>query len=244
MPLETSTARKDASYDEAKRAAKKLGGTHEPVWRNGSWNAEPRNFNPKETAPLIDAKSFGRSDAGETKLWEYNPVTGYWTFIKSVSSENANQWLNIFKSDEPKKGFVLSKNKPSGKPIGRNDTQPLHQFIALANDGTYHRGAVRADSVAAAKISVADKIGQGIKEIKLRRADDAKALPGGYADAGGMKARLPTTKNRARAEDYARMNTRKGPNGEKRVGRVVEVSPGEFAVLIDVDGKPAGAVPL
>lgn len=78
-------------------------------------------------------------------------------------------------------------DRRNNKELIFNDAQPLHQFIAEANDGSYHRGAVRCDSVAGAKTSVAEKIGQGVKSIKLRRADAAPSLPGGYADVGESK---------------------------------------------------------
>lgn len=52
---------------------------------------------------------------------------------------------------------------------------------------------------------------------------------------------FPTTANRARAEEYAKLNTRKSIVG-KLVAHVVEVSEGRFAVLIDCDGKPYGVV--
>jgi hypothetical protein len=32
------------TYEAAKRKAKKLGGTYEPTWRNGQWDAEQRNY--------------------------------------------------------------------------------------------------------------------------------------------------------------------------------------------------------
>lgn len=58
-----------------------------------------------------------------------------------------------------------------------------------------------------------------------------------------MTGRLPTTTNRSRAEEYAKLNTRKTIDG-KLVARVVEVSAGIFAVLVDKNGKPFGAVSL
>jgi hypothetical protein len=54
------------------------------------------------------------------------------------------------------------------------------------------------------------------------------------------KAAFPTTTDRTRAQDIAKLNTRKSIVG-KLVGRVEEVSPGRFAVLVDCDGKPYGA---
>lgn len=57
------------------------------------------------------------------------------------------------------------------------------------------------------------------------------------------KARYPATSNRARAEEYAKLNTRKTMDG-KLVARVVETSPGMFSVLVDKNGQPFGAVAL
>jgi hypothetical protein len=57
--------------------------------------------------------AFGGS--GDTGLWEYSPITGYWKLARTCSSENAQKWLQQFQSDEPQKKFKLSKNKPSGK---------------------------------------------------------------------------------------------------------------------------------
>ena len=56
-------------------------------------------------------------------------------------------------------------------------------------------------------------------------------------------ARFPTTTSRKRADEYAKLNTRKTFDG-KLVARVVEVSNGLFAVLIDKNGKPFGAAAL
>ena len=53
-------------------------------------------------------------------------------------------------------------------------------------------------------------------------------------------ARFPTTTNRNRAEQVAKSNTRPTFDG-KLVARVVEVSVGVFAVLVDKNGKPFGA---
>ncbi len=57
-------------------------------------------------------------DAGTTTLWKFNKVTGYWVYQRTCSEEEGSQWLKIFKSDEPKESFKLSKNKPSGRPTG------------------------------------------------------------------------------------------------------------------------------
>lgn len=62
-----------------------------------------------------------------------------------------------------------------------------------------------------------------------------------------ITARIPTTTSRKRADEYAKLNTRKTYDG-RIVARVEEISAGVFAVLVDhVAGKvrtPRGAVML
>lgn len=58
-----------------------------------------------------------------------------------------------------------------------------------------------------------------------------------------VTARFPGTRNRVRAEEYAKLNTRKTFDG-KLVARVVETAPGFFSVFIDKNGKPFGTVSL
>lgn len=55
--------------------------------------------------------------------------------------------------------------------------------------------------------------------------------------------RFPTTSNRTRAETIAKANTRRTFDGNL-VARVVEISTGMFAVLVDKNGKPFGAAAL
>jgi hypothetical protein len=45
-------------------------------------------------------------------IWEYNPITGYWKYVRSVTDKTADEWLKIFQSDEPGKKFRVSKRKP------------------------------------------------------------------------------------------------------------------------------------
>jgi len=52
--------------------------------------------------------------------------------------------------------------------------------------------------------------------------------------------RFPTTTSKARAEEVAALSTRKSIVGNL-VGRVHEVTPGNFAVLVDCDGAPYGS---
>ncbi len=50
------------------------------------------------------------------QLWKYNRVTGIWSPQRSVTDETAEQWLRVFRSDEPDEFFTVSTRKPSGKP--------------------------------------------------------------------------------------------------------------------------------
>ena len=52
------------------------------------------------------------------KLWRFNQVTGYWVYQRTCAPGTENAWLTIFKRDDPKGFFKLSKNKPSRNPVG------------------------------------------------------------------------------------------------------------------------------
>lgn len=58
-----------------------------------------------------------------------------------------------------------------------------------------------------------------------------------------ISSRFPSTANRARAEEYAKLNTRKTFDGSL-VARVVETSPGLFSVFVDKNGVAFGTVSL
>ena len=45
-------------------------------------------------------------------LWKYNKITGYWVAVRSVTDETKEQWLALFKRDEPGELFKVSKHKP------------------------------------------------------------------------------------------------------------------------------------
>lgn len=49
-------------------------------------------------------------------IWSYNDASGLWKHEREVNATTADKWLHIYKSDEPKKSFVLSSKKPKGKP--------------------------------------------------------------------------------------------------------------------------------
>jgi hypothetical protein len=47
------------------------------------------------------------------KLWKYNPITGYWFYVRDVTEENGLTWLGIFQRDEPTAKYKLAKRKPN-----------------------------------------------------------------------------------------------------------------------------------
>ena len=49
-------------------------------------------------------------------IWSYNEASGLWKHEREVNDGTADKWLKIYKSDEPKKSFVVSSKKPKGKP--------------------------------------------------------------------------------------------------------------------------------
>jgi len=49
-------------------------------------------------------------------LWRYNKRTGYWDRVRSVSPETKDEWLAIWKKDEPESEFKVSQNRPSNPP--------------------------------------------------------------------------------------------------------------------------------
>lgn len=51
----------------------------------------------------------------EMTLWKYNPVSGLWKSERTVTPETKDKWLEIFKKDDPKAKFIVSKNKPGTK---------------------------------------------------------------------------------------------------------------------------------
>jgi hypothetical protein len=51
-----------------------------------------------------------------TKLWRYDPVTGYWKYVRDFYRERAKDWLRIFTGDEPGVHFKVSDNRPKAPP--------------------------------------------------------------------------------------------------------------------------------
>jgi hypothetical protein len=54
------------------------------------------------------------------QLWRYNKITGYWHPVRSVTPETAEQWLQIWRRDDPSGIYVVSAKKP--KPPRAKDS--------------------------------------------------------------------------------------------------------------------------
>ena len=57
------------------------------------------------------------SEDKQLSLYKYNKRSGMWDYQRSVTPETKDQWLHIFKKDEPNDHFVVSKNKPKNNPL-------------------------------------------------------------------------------------------------------------------------------
>ena len=47
-----------------------------------------------------------------TNLWKLNQRTGYWEHVRACSADNADQWITIFRNDDPGGVYKLAKRKP------------------------------------------------------------------------------------------------------------------------------------
>jgi hypothetical protein len=47
------------------------------------------------------------------RLWKYNKITGLWNVEREVTPATADEWLRVFKSDEPDATFKVSKSRPA-----------------------------------------------------------------------------------------------------------------------------------
>lgn len=57
------------------------------------------------------------------RLWKFNQHTGLWNYQRTVTPETSDEWLKIFRRDEPRETFKVSANKPSkAPPYLRNPT--------------------------------------------------------------------------------------------------------------------------
>lgn len=51
-----------------------------------------------------------------TKLWRFNPITGYWSLTRICDVSTASDWLRVFQSDDALGIYRLSSRKPVGNP--------------------------------------------------------------------------------------------------------------------------------
>lgn len=51
-----------------------------------------------------------------TKLWRYNPATGFWSIQRICDKTTARDWLLVFQSDDPQGIYKLSQSRPTGAP--------------------------------------------------------------------------------------------------------------------------------
>jgi hypothetical protein len=51
-----------------------------------------------------------------TKLWRYDPITGYWDIARVCDADTAADWLRVFQADDALGVYRLSQRRPSGKP--------------------------------------------------------------------------------------------------------------------------------
>ena len=54
--------------------------------------------------------------SGCTNIWRYDPITGYWRLARNVLKERAQDWLRIWRADEPNAVFKLSRHRPRKAP--------------------------------------------------------------------------------------------------------------------------------
>lgn len=64
------------------------------------------------------------------QLWKYNQVTGLWDQQRSVTDETAEQWLRVYRKDEPREHFTVSSRRPSGKAFSfERKLTPNHSAV-------------------------------------------------------------------------------------------------------------------
>lgn len=58
-------------------------------------------------------RRYGRAVA--LRLWRHNRTTGLWVVERTVTPETADEWLKVFRRDEPNETFVVSATKPKAE---------------------------------------------------------------------------------------------------------------------------------
>lgn len=87
-------------------------------------------------------------EPGLKAIWKYNKRSGLWDFQRDVTDENHQEWLKIFRDDEPGETFKIAKYKPKGDPMKKNPAKrptpaqlaARKAFAAAAKAGTLQKG--------------------------------------------------------------------------------------------------------
>lgn len=51
-----------------------------------------------------------------TNIWRWNARAGYWALVRDTYTDNAANWLAVFRGDEPGVTFKASKKRPVKGP--------------------------------------------------------------------------------------------------------------------------------
>ena len=51
-----------------------------------------------------------------TKLWRYNPITGYWTLARVCDAQTATEWLRVYQLDDALGVYRIANRKPTTNP--------------------------------------------------------------------------------------------------------------------------------
>ena len=50
------------------------------------------------------------------KIWKYDPITGYWKYVRDCYRERKDDWLKILRGDEPGIVFRAVNVRPKTAP--------------------------------------------------------------------------------------------------------------------------------
>ena len=65
------------------------------------------------------------------RLWKYDTTTGYWKVVRSVTPETKDDWLRIWKKDDPSGNYVVSASTPrTPKSQAKDSALTFSAFIA------------------------------------------------------------------------------------------------------------------
>lgn len=104
-------------------------------------------------------------------LWRYNKTTGYWEAERScIKNATCEQWLKVYKDDEPDEIFKVAAKKPSGLSAAEKA-----KFWGLKNNPDNARGAK-----AKARVNPAKREKQIIVEYELSGQNFAERNRGMY----------------------------------------------------------------